>query len=63
MPQPLDGNRLRSSEPYPGSPQVCPGVIRALSEPDGKGVVKDGAHDGLIIGHQSFSREAPVRPC
>ena len=33
-----------------------------LGEPDGDGMVKDGAHDGLIRGHQSFGREAPAQP-
>ena len=33
-----------------------------LGEPDGGGVVKDGAHDGLICGHQCFGHEAPARP-
>ena len=26
------------------------------------GIVEDGAHDGLIGGHQCFGREAPARP-
>ena len=33
-----------------------------LGEPDGKGIFKDGAHDGLISGHQGFGCEAPVWP-
>ena len=32
-----------------------------LGEPDGGGIVQDGAHDGLIRGHQGFGREAPAR--
>ena len=33
-----------------------------LGEPDGGSIIKDGAHDGLILGHQVFGREAPARP-
>ena len=32
-----------------------------LGEPDGGSIVKDGAHDGLICGHQGFGCEAPAR--
>ena len=32
-----------------------------LGEPDGGGIVEDGAHDGLVSGHQLFGREAPAR--
>ena len=32
-----------------------------LGQPDGGGTVKDGAHDGLICGHQCFGCEATAR--
>ena len=32
-----------------------------MGEPDRGGVVQNGAHDGLVCGHQGFSREAPAR--
>ena len=60
--RPVDTNRSPSSEPCSGSSQVCPGLMWTLGELDGSGIDKDGAHNGLIRGHQGFGREAPVRP-
>ena len=34
-----------------------------FSEPEGGGVVQDGAQDGLLRGHQRFSTEAPAWHC
>ena len=33
-----------------------------LGEPDGGSIVKDGAHNGAIRGHQGFGREAQLDP-
>ena len=33
-----------------------------LGESDGGSIVKDGAHNGLIGGHQGFGCEAPAQP-
>ena len=33
-----------------------------LGEPDGRSIVKDGTHNGLISGQQGFGHDASVRP-